>query len=303
MPDGPDDFFLPQPELEHLRNSVLGWLDRVQDDYCGQQSIDARTSDKPTNLLHPSRPLKRRASRPPSRSEPLSPPATLADEQHRRPKMADNEGLGRRTPSPTKRRRLGSSADLEATPRGAMAPPEKLLARSQTESRTESSSRASGRSGRSSPTKQLSSLSLQTDGVTTRGLTPGAEGLPQKLAETLETGDPALPDGTWSLNPLANTRHPADRVALQEAVSAEAEHNPAFRPLRPSRFADPDVKERLGPTPSIDDIKAIYSWAVQSAAYDVPESSWNTDVHSPLVKLAVHGGMRHKKQLLDVVNW
>lgn len=190
MPERPYHFFLSQlePELEHPDNCVLSWLDTLHTD-CHRAAIETCPFDQPANVVGVSRPGKRRASGP-QYPGPLSPPATLTKEQHYQSSMADNAEAGPRTPSPSKKRRLQSSADSDATPRGRVALPMAYLpsssARSRADSQTESSSQTSARSGRSSPTKQLSSLSLREDGVATRVLTPGADGLPEQLAEILE---------------------------------------------------------------------------------------------------------------------
>lgn len=47
----------------------------------------------------------------------------------------------------------------------------------------------------------------------------------------------------------------------------------------------------------------MLSWANHSEEVRAQEAAWNGDVHSMLLKLAVHGGYHRQAQLVDVVNW
>lgn len=68
-------------------------------------------------------------------------------------------------------------------------------------------------------------------------------------------------------------------------------------------FATDEKRDELGPTPLVDDVRAVHDWADHFYSLRAAEAEWNADVHSALLKLAAYGGRGPKKQLVQVANW
>lgn len=68
-------------------------------------------------------------------------------------------------------------------------------------------------------------------------------------------------------------------------------------------FASAADRDVLGRTPSVSDVRAVYTWAKFTDKVRAGEDSWNTNVHSSLLRLALHGGAEHRDQLLDFQSW
>ncbi|KAF3768496.1 hypothetical protein M406DRAFT_286427 [Cryphonectria parasitica EP155] len=56
--------------------------------------------------------------------------------------------------------------------------------------------------------------------------------------------------------------------------------------------AEQKKRDSLGPTPSVDQVLCVLDWAQQCALRAAEEAMWNSAVHFPLLKMAVHGGGR-----------
>lgn len=68
--------------------------------------------------------------------------------------------------------------------------------------------------------------------------------------------------------------------------------------------AGPGTREELGPTPGVEDEKAVYSWAVGTSNMEgAPQVCWNEGVHSGLLGLALHGGRQYGRGKVGVWNW
>ncbi|OIW22459.1 hypothetical protein CONLIGDRAFT_687567 [Coniochaeta ligniaria NRRL 30616] len=298
------------PDPEQLCRAVFHWLSTVPSPNVPAQPTDApcpSPTAKPgpvTNqfaVFPPSR--KRRASRPPSPAQPLSPPATIiasADTADAPLHMADARPSTVRTPSRSKKRKTGrDAADPDATPRArgidppasGRMPPSARSQSSASQSLTDQSDASSQISRRSSPTKQLDVFSVRPDGVEIRDLRRDVKGgLPPKLAEMLTVME-AIQTGVGIIS--------KDQEA---AVTLEASQNPAFPPVYPFMFAPASERDDVGQTPSVDAIEAIYSRAARAHQLRASEATWNGSVHLRVLELAVDGGAQYKSQLLEVEN-
>ncbi|RKU45468.1 hypothetical protein DL546_007918 [Coniochaeta pulveracea] len=279
-----------------LDGRIIDWLSQLQSTTAGHEpevsSRDAlESSDVPP--FSTSRPQKRRASSSPILEDPVSPPLTASDardsETHDGKKM-------QRTPSPKKRRIDVGGTDPDMTPRACEStsssqPAVVFLASasSREESISGASSQRSG-TGTSSPRKRMAALAVDPDGMVRKVLRREAEGMPKELADLYE----ALNDCNMGVGVVTRL--------YEDAITTEARRNPTLRPLPPFVFADPAQREAVGVTPTIEAVLDVLSWANHSEEVRAQEAAWNGDVHSMLLKLAVHGGYRRQAQLVDVAN-
>ncbi|KUI64025.1 hypothetical protein VM1G_10813 [Cytospora mali] len=131
-------------------------------------------------------------------------------------------------------------------------------------------------SGASSPRKRLHALRIDAGGLEVRPLTTTARHMPPPLKKL--NGDMELAgSGYGVVDPTVF------RVPGQKLPSASVLPSWAFAP-------DPVVRVRLGPTPSLDQVRAIVSDAAHAQHLGYLESGWNCTVHAPLLKLALDIG-------------
>ncbi|CAJ0555002.1 Ff.00g135150.m01.CDS01 [Fusarium sp. VM40] len=156
------------------------------------------------------------------------------------------------------------------------------------------SSATSGRSGASSPRKQLAAMALSTRGVETRAMSDPS-GLPPALAQLrtklLQFGRGR---GILGLNSLASIR---DEAAAR-----------AFHPDMVAIYEDKDFscsahRDALGSTPSPEDVLYILECAADCLRMGRSEAAWNNEVHFPLLCLALRPRVKGAFQrLVNVTN-
>ncbi|KAK2036233.1 hypothetical protein LZ31DRAFT_536602 [Colletotrichum somersetense] len=142
-------------------------------------------------------------------------------------------------------------------------------------------------SGRSSPTKKLAKMALDVN---------------EPLETRPLTRPDSIPDG-----PLLGLFEKMEYLGCAEGLlpaKMESEFQDAARSGKIARigratFNSSGERDRLGPTPAIDDVLAIVREASQCQELQHTEHSWNCAVHFPLLRLAIHGGYARKNQLVD----
>ncbi|WYZ36457.1 hypothetical protein EsH8_XV_000010 [Colletotrichum jinshuiense] len=178
--------------------------------------------------------------------------------------------------------------DVDATPRPAsiyqnsLPPPS-----SSSQLPSESSETQSDVSGRSSPTKKLAKMALDAN-------------------EPLETRPFTRPDSIPN-GPLLALFEKMEYLGCVEGllpVSMQSEFEDATRSGKIARigrgaFDASGERDRLGPTPAIDDVLAIVQEASHCQEFQHTEHSWNCAVHFPLLRLGLHGSYTRKNQLVD----
>ena len=154
--------------------------------------------------------------------------------------------------------------------------------------RTESQSGQSELSSRSSPSKQMSAMELSSGGFECRIISLTDPKLPPALSGLLEE----LEECNIGLGVVSRN--------LQAKIHDMARLDRSFHLFKEHIFASPTDRDRLGPTPSLDDVASLLEEAKACRLMFQSEPSWNTMVHYPLLKLAVYGP-RRRDQLVGMV--
>ncbi|KAM0205530.1 hypothetical protein ACHAQI_009090 [Fusarium lateritium] len=156
------------------------------------------------------------------------------------------------------------------------------------------SSATSGRSGASSPRKQLAAMALSTRGVETRAMSDPS-GLPPALAhlrtKLLQFGRGR---GILGLNSLAS---------IPDEAAARAFHPDMAAIYEDKDFSCSSGRDALGPTPCPEDVLYILECAADCLRMGRSEAAWNNEVHFPLLCLALRPRVKGAFQrLVNVTN-
>lgn len=89
----------------------------------------------------------------------------------------------------------------------------------------------------------------------------------------------------------------------QASIAEEEKSSPAFKGVFPWMYAPAPDRDAVGRTPTVADVKAVYSWAQVAQKMRHGEDNWNMAVHFQLLKLALHGGGEHQEVLVDFQAW
>lgn len=205
-------------------------------------------------------------------AENISPNNTMSNQK--RPRLQDVVDEGR-TP--------GAMSD--GLPSAVMGPPQQL--QSSATSRGESSQTSGSKSAR----RQLASAALGPRPIIQRRITD-ATGRLGVLASSIEDVGSGMTTGIISAK---------ERSAIEEAFRDPSNR---LKTLPPGHYyGDPEERLKVGPTPSVAEILSITHEATLCQEQDLTEHGWNCAVHFPLLRLALHGSTRRRKQLLDFIPW
>ncbi|KAF4501671.1 hypothetical protein FAGAP_2124 [Fusarium agapanthi] len=143
---------------------------------------------------------------------------------------------------------------------------------------TSSMSSASGRSGASSPRKQLAAMALSSHGVETRAMSDPS-GLPPSLAE-VRTKLLQFSRGRGILGDKG-------LESIQDEAAARALHPDMAAIYEDREFCCSARRDELGVTPSPEDVVYILECAGDCLRMGRSEAAWNHEVHFPLLCLAL----------------
>ncbi|KAM0417195.1 hypothetical protein ACHAPT_012832 [Fusarium lateritium] len=136
-------------------------------------------------------------------------------------------------------------------------------------------------SGRSSPSNQLASLEIGTDGVEQRKLSLADPSLP-----------PALCDLLLELQNCSSSGVGIMSSDLRAEVREEAKRDARFRVFMDHMFAAAVDRDQLGPTPPTHEATRLVQEAAECQISRQNESGWNMMVHHPLLYSAIYGPRR-----------
>ncbi|KAG9494891.1 hypothetical protein J7337_013120 [Fusarium musae] len=156
---------------------------------------------------------------------------------------------------------------------------------------TSSMSSASGRSGASSPRKQLAVMALSSHGVETRAMSDPS-GLPPSLAE-MRTKLLQFSRGRGILGENG-------LESIQDETAARALHPDMAAMYEDKEFCCSARRDELGVTPSPEDVVYILECAGDCLRMGRSEAAWNHEVHFPLLCLALRN--RSKGAFQRLVN-
>ncbi|KAF5553195.1 hypothetical protein FNAPI_6800 [Fusarium napiforme] len=156
---------------------------------------------------------------------------------------------------------------------------------------TSSVSSASGRSGASSPRKQLAAMALSSHGVETRAMSDPS-GLPPSLAE-IRTKLLQFSRGRGILGENG-------LESVQDETAARALHPDMAAMYEDKDFCCSARRDELGSTPNPEDVVYILECAGDCLRMGRSESAWNHEVHFPLLCLALRN--RSKGAFQRLVN-
>ncbi|KAF4986316.1 hypothetical protein FDECE_16016 [Fusarium decemcellulare] len=145
----------------------------------------------------------------------------------------------------------------------------------------------SSASGRSSPSKQLASLEIGTDGVEQRKLSLADPSLPLALSELLLELQSCSSSGVGIVS-----------SDLRADIKEEAKTDASFRVFMDHMFAAPADRDRLGPTPTLREATRLVREAAECQVSRQNESGWNMMVHHPLLYTSIYGLQRQQNQLV-----
>ncbi|EFQ36759.1 hypothetical protein CGRA01v4_15097 [Colletotrichum graminicola] len=274
---------------------ITTWLLQIPDDICPEHIHQAHLHHTTKKSLHNRKRLSPLVSPPPSgRTRSFSPDvdgalrANMADisstPSGKRQKRHHHNAPGSPTDEPL------SAADPDATPtqgrRTLDTHKPSLGTRTSTASDHDSRSDVSGQS---SPTKRLAAVSLADTPLESREFATGVDTPPAGPALDMFDKMEYLANNTAGLLPWAM------RASFHEYAK-----NGRVPRIDDSAFDASGQRDRLGPTPSVDDVRDILQEALRCQGLVHTEHGWNCSVHFPLLKLALHGAGGRKKQLVDL---
>ncbi|KAF5635826.1 hypothetical protein F52700_5138 [Fusarium sp. NRRL 52700] len=159
---------------------------------------------------------------------------------------------------------------------------------------TSSMSSASGRSGASSPRKQLAAMALSSYGVETRAMSDPS-GLPPSLAE-MRTKLLQFSRGRGILGEKG-------LESIDNETAARALHPDMAAVYEDKEFCCSARRDELGVTPSPEDAVYILKCAGDCLRMGRSEAAWNHEVHFPLLCLALRNRSKGAfKQLINVTS-
>jgi len=231
----------------------------------------------------------------------------------------DGDGDGsdnNEAPVTPKRPRLVDTA-TDQTPRPHAAARSKGSSASSRVSRSSSNhTRGSGTS--SSPRKKLVALSMEPQGIERRVLARSAPGIPAKLVDFLTKMEAAA----YGPGIISSTQKVCGHNGLFFSSSSRLTWLTRTPPLQQQAmieqinqdsslgdmpfdflFGDAETRDSIGPTPSLPDVVNILDDAMWCQETGQFEHGWNCAVHFSLLRLALHGPGRRKRQLVDFTPW
>ncbi|KAM6506443.1 hypothetical protein FSOLCH5_013424 [Fusarium solani] len=144
----------------------------------------------------------------------------------------------------------------------------------------------SSASGRSSPSKQLASLEISTEGVEQRKLSLADPSLP-----------PALSDLLLELQSCSSSGVGIVSSTLRAEIREQAKTDATFRVFMDHMFAAAADRDQLGPTLPVDEATRLVEEAAECQVSKQNELGWNQMVHNPLLYSAIYG-RRRRDQLV-----
>ncbi|KAG5795320.1 hypothetical protein H9Q69_005626 [Fusarium xylarioides] len=187
--------------------------------------------------------------------------------------------------APTKKRKTAKGAvpspspnDPQLDDEGEQEKTPRPLRSAHLPSDTSSMSSASGRSGASSPRKQLAAMALSSHGVETRAMSDPS-GLPPSLAE-IRTKLLQFSRGKGILGEYG-------LQSIQDETAARALHPDMAAIYEDKEFCCSANRDDLGITPSPEDVVYILECAGDCLRKGRSEAAWNHEVHFPLLCLAL----------------
>ncbi|KAI1044199.1 hypothetical protein LB505_008627 [Fusarium chuoi] len=148
---------------------------------------------------------------------------------------------------------------------------------------TSSMSSASGRSGASSPRKQLAAMALSSHGVETRAMSDPS-GLPQSLA--------AMRAKLLQFSRGRGILGENGLESVQDEAAARALHPDMGAIYEDKEFCCSTRRDELGTTPSPEDVVYVLECAGDCLRMGRSEAAWNHEVHFPLLCLALRNRSR-----------
>ena len=183
-------------------------------------------------------------------------------------------------PKTPKKRKTRQEDDLDEEERYEGNPPPRTPSMAlRAISRNSTSEIGAGSSRTDSIRMQMRTLGLRPNGFIPRQMDPMDPEMPKGLREFLKQFVRlSNRDGI-----ISDARKPdfEDRAA---AIGG-ADYLPG-----PAVYALATDRDKLGPTPSFDQALSIMKWARQCRNRAAEEAEWNSAVHFPLLRLALHGG-------------
>lgn len=245
-----------------ISQDITNWLARVE-------SITNDSSDA-TRLVNPKQ-ANRRQDHPPSPPESLKKRMTMDDDESPMPKRQKVHEDPNRAPKASSNRH-GLGCLRTSSPTTSLPAP----ARTPTASDTQSTA-----SGRSSPSKQLTTPEIGTDGVEQRKLSLTDPSLPSALSNLLLELQNCSSSGVGIMS-----------SDLQVEIKEQGKTDARFRVFMDHMFAVAADRDQLGPTPPIDEATRLVQEAAECQVSRQNESGWNMMVHYPLLYSAVYGPRR-----------
>ncbi|EXK24285.1 hypothetical protein FOMG_18976 [Fusarium oxysporum f. sp. melonis 26406] len=272
---------------------IISWLRQVDDTAYSPCELDPA---KPPKAVR-SKTRKRQRSYSSTSSDHIPLPKPAANKLTH-PTPPDSPTSSAAEMAPTKKRKTIKGAVPSPSPNDAQFDDEgeqektpRPLRSVHLPSDTSSMSSTSGRSGASSPRKQLAAMALSSHGVETRAMSDPS-GLPPTLADMrtklLQFGRGR---GILGENGLESIRDETAARALHPDMAAIYEDK---------EFCCSARRDELGLTPSPEDVVYILECAGDCLRMGRSEAAWNHEVHFPLLCLALRN--RSKGAFQRLVN-
>jgi hypothetical protein len=151
-----------------------------------------------------------------------------------------------------------------------------------------SGSSASTKSGSQSPQKQIRALRNAEDGIDTRELS------------ALKDPSPSLKAFIKKMKQVAKGRGMLS-PSVRDAIAGHSNEDVAELDDDFYFSSDRDV---LGHTPSLEEVTEIHQAAAECQGYDHAETTWNSWVHSPVLRLALKDpGSSVFRQVVGYMPW
>ncbi|KAF4961427.1 hypothetical protein FGADI_281 [Fusarium gaditjirri] len=275
---------------------ILSWLRQVDDTAYPSHELDPAKPPKATR----SKTRKRRRSYSSTSSDhiPISKPPANTFKHPTPPPDSPTSSKAAAQMAPTKKRKTTQGAVPSPSPNDAQFDDEgeqektpRPLRSVYLPSDTSSMSSASGRSGASSPRKQLAAMALSSHGVETRAMSDPS-GLPPSLAE-MRTKLLQFSRGRGILGENG-------LESIQDEIAARALHPDMAAIYEDKEFCCSARRDGLGITPSPEDVVYILECAGDCLRMGRSEAAWNHEVHFPLLCLALRN--RSKGAFQRLVN-
>ncbi|KAF9771516.1 hypothetical protein IL306_010839 [Fusarium sp. DS 682] len=275
---------------------ILSWLRQVDDTSYPPHELDP--AKPPKTIQSKTRKRQRSYSSTSSDEIPISKPAVNAFTHPTPPPDSPLSSKAAAEMAPTKKRKTTKGAVPSPSPNDAQFDDEgeqektpRPLRSVHIPSDTSSLSSASGRSGASSPRKQLAAMALSSHGVETRAMSDPS-GLPASLADIrtklLQFGRGR---GVLGENGLES---------IQDETAARALHPDMAAIYEDKELCCSARRDELGTTPSPEDVVYILECAGDCLRMGRSEAAWNHEVHFPLLCLALRN--RSKGAFQRLVN-